>query len=159
MVLNIVFLSVIPIFGNCMSDSPTKFINKIKNSKKTAPELTFFMMLYGQQGVFFLIGGSSRLLPQFLRVGSAMMCRTIVVLHYCRRSVNYLNHWLTDTCTRTWKISWRIFNTALFRAGRLSQIFSNTLLLVWSQLRMGVRWIQSTQTFLRPLIRSSFAVG
>jgi hypothetical protein len=30
--------------------------------------------------VFFLIGGSSRLLPLFLRVGDAMMYRTIVVL-------------------------------------------------------------------------------
>jgi hypothetical protein len=32
--------------------------------------------------VFFLIGGSSRLLPLFLRVGSAMMCRTIALLIY-----------------------------------------------------------------------------
>jgi hypothetical protein len=51
--------------------------------------------------VFFLIGGSSRLLPLFLKVGSAMMCQTIVVLQYYRRSVSFLNYWFTDTCTRT----------------------------------------------------------
>jgi hypothetical protein len=51
--------------------------------------------------VFFLIGGSFRLLPLFLRVGNAMMCRTIVVLQYCRRSASFLNYWCTDTCTRT----------------------------------------------------------
>jgi hypothetical protein len=67
---------------------------------------------------FFLIGGSSRLLPLFLRVGSAMK----VVLQYCRRSVKFLNYWFTDTCTRTGKVSWRIVNTAFLRAGRLSRI-------------------------------------
>jgi hypothetical protein len=50
---------------------------------------------------FFFKGGNSRFLPLFLRVGSAMMCRTIVVLQYCRRLVNFLNYWLTDTCSRT----------------------------------------------------------
>jgi hypothetical protein len=35
------------------------------------------------------------LLPLFLRVGSAMMCRTIVVLQYCRRSVSFLNYWFS----------------------------------------------------------------
>jgi hypothetical protein len=35
------------------------------------------------------------------KVGSAMMCRTIVVLQYYRRLVNFLNYWFTDTCTRT----------------------------------------------------------
>jgi hypothetical protein len=29
------------------------------------------------------------------------LCRTIVVLQYCRWSVNFLNYWYTDTCTRT----------------------------------------------------------
>jgi hypothetical protein len=102
---------------------------------------------------FFVIDGNSRLLPLFLKVGSAMMCRTIVVLQYCQRSINFLKYWFTDTCTRTWMVSWRIVNTALLRVDRLSQIYSNTLLLFWSQFRMGVRLIQSTRTFLRPLIK------
>jgi hypothetical protein len=50
---------------------------------------------------FFLIGGRSRLLLLFIRVESAMMCGTIVVLQYCRRSVSFFNYWYTDTCTRT----------------------------------------------------------
>jgi hypothetical protein len=82
-----------------------------------------------------------------------MMWQTIVVLQYCRRSINFLNYWFTDTCTRTWKVSWRIVITALLRAGRLFWIYSNTLLLIWSHLKMSDRWIQFTRTFLRPLIR------
>jgi hypothetical protein len=51
---------------------------------------------------FFMIDGNSLLLPLFLRVGRAMMCRTIMaILQYCRRSVNFLNYLFTDTCTRT----------------------------------------------------------
>jgi hypothetical protein len=39
------------------------------------------------------------------------------------------------------------------KAGRLSQIYSDILILFWSKLRTGVRLIRSLRTFLRPLIR------
>jgi hypothetical protein len=68
-----------------------------------------------------------------------MMCRTIVVLQYCRRSVNLLNNWFTDTCTRTLKVQLADYQHG-FVKGRstVSNLLEYSSVVLKS---MGVKWI------------------
>jgi hypothetical protein len=100
---------------------------------------------------FFLIGGSSRLLPPFLRVGNVMMWnyRGIAILSTVGKLFELLvyGHMYEDLKGQL-AVCQHGFVKGRSTVSNLLEYF-----FVWSQLRLGVRWIQSTRTSLRPLIK------